>query len=49
MVEIEDRWLKFKSWKSYARFLKTELSKLQQLSSNEHVELAYNGAVKKYF
>lgn len=45
-MDIEDsRGLTFKSWKSYARFLKLEIKQLQQLLPSEDVSRAFRGAV----
>lgn len=35
MVEIEDRGITYKSWQSYAKALKYELSSLQSLCHNQ--------------
>ena len=48
MVEIEDREMKFKSYKSHARFLKIEVHKLQQLLSGFEVKDCYYGAKKEF-
>ena len=51
MVEIEscrgNIILKFKNWKSYAKFLSIEVSQLQQLIKDERRKLAFEGAVNK--
>lgn len=38
----------FKSWKSYAKFLEIEVSKLQQLLSSDEVKSSYNGAKRDF-
>ncbi len=43
-VEIEDRGMTFKSWKSYAKFLEIEVKKLQQLLPTDQVASAFEGA-----
>ena len=49
MPEIEDRGLRFKSYKKYAQFLRTEVQQLQQLLPSEKVERAFLGAVKRKY
>lgn len=44
MVEIEDRGLTFKSYKSYAKFLELEVKQLQQLLPSDDVGRAFYGA-----
>ena len=48
MVEIEDREMMFKSHKAYAKFLKIEVQKLQQLLTTEDVKNCYLGAKRDY-
>ena len=45
-VEIEDREIIYKSYKSYAAALKIEVRSLQQLLPTEDIQRAYN-AVKR--
>jgi len=46
MVEIDDRGIVYKSWKSYAKALVLEIKKLQQLLPTKDVNLCFN-AVKR--
>ena len=39
MVEIEDRGITYKSWKTYAKALQKEVKCLQQLISNDRVKM----------
>ena len=48
MVEIEDREMKFKSYKSYATFLKIEVRKLQQLLPTYDIQSSYLGAKREF-
>lgn len=48
MVEIEDRGMRFKSWKSYAKFLGSEVKQLQQLLDSHRVTSAFEGAKKEF-
>jgi len=48
MIEIEDRELIFKSYKSYAKFLNIEIRKLQQLLPSSDVKNCYYGAKRDY-
>lgn len=48
MVEIESRDMKFKSYKSYAEFLRIENRKLQQLLSTDDIVNCYLGAKRDF-
>lgn len=48
MVEIEDREIKFKSYKLHAEFLRIEVHKLQQLLTTEDVKSCYYGAKREF-
>ena len=48
MVEIEDREMKFKSYKLYTRFLRIENHKLQQLLKSSDITSCYLGAKRDY-
>ena len=48
MVEIEDREMIFKSYKLYAKFLKIEVKKLQQLLCTHDVTSCYLSAKKQF-
>ena len=48
MVEIEDREMIFKSYKSHAKFLKIEVKKLQQLLTTYDVTSCYLGAKRDF-
>lgn len=45
---IEDREMKFKSYKPYAKFLKIEVAKLQQLLPTSDVKNCFDGAKRDY-
>ena len=50
MTEIEDRDLRFKSYKNYAKALALEIRKLQQLLPSKEIQSAYESvknAVRK--
>lgn len=48
MVYIESREMVFKSYKAYAKFLKIEVAKLQQLLSTSDIKNCFDGAKREY-
>lgn len=46
-MDINDRGLTFKSWKSYARFLELEVKRLQQLLPTDKIVSAFEGAKRE--
>ncbi len=45
-VEIEDRGVTYKSWKTYAKALEREVGCLQQLLTTEYVDRCHRAATK---